>query len=382
MTITADGQSLRWTVAASSFTDVPASGGLSTTRLTCTLTAALATPATVGVTTRYHVDRVGWREITAIGDGVALPGSPVPAASTTDELRRYPDDLLSSPLDVRSVSLRVVPGAASSSPSAAAALPAAPSFLARAERTLRDLAGGRLTPLVGVLAVLLALVLGAGHAALPGHGKTVMAAYLAGRRGRPRDAVLVGATVTASHTGAVLLAGLVLSLSASLAGETLLAYLGMASGVLVTAVGIGMLATARRARPHHGHTHSHGHGHHHAHDHGDHGHSHGPQERRGRLALVGMGLAGGLVPSPSALVVLLGAVALGRTAFGVGLVVAYGLGMAATLTAAGLVLVRLRDRWRPERRWPRLARLAPSLTGALVLLVGLSLAARAVLTVA
>jgi len=92
-----------------------------------------------------------------------------------------------------------------------------------------------------------------------------------------------------------------------------------------------------------------------------------------------MGIAGGLVPSPSALIVLLGAVGLGRTAFGVLLVVAYGVGMAATLTAAGLVLVRVRDRWtsRPHRTRARLAALAPTGTAALVLCVGLGLVGRA-----
>jgi ABC-type nickel/cobalt efflux system permease component RcnA len=88
-----------------------------------------------------------------------------------------------------------------------------------------------------------------------------------------------------------------------------------------------------------------------------------------------------LVPSPSALIVLLGAVGLGRTAFGVLLVVAYGLGMAATLTAAGLVLVRVRDRWtsRPRRTLARLTALAPVGTAALVLCVGFGLAGRATL---
>jgi ABC-type nickel/cobalt efflux system permease component RcnA len=94
-----------------------------------------------------------------------------------------------------------------------------------------------------------------------------------------------------------------------------------------------------------------------------------------------MGIAGGLVPSPSALIVLLGAVGLGRTAFGVLLVVAYGVGMAAMLTAAGLVLVRVRDRWtsRPHRTRTRLTALAPAGTAALVLCVGLGLAGRAAL---
>ena len=108
-------------------------------------------------------------------------------------------------------------------------------------------------------------------------------------------------------------------------------------------------------------------------------------DRFGRAALVGLGIAGGLVPSPTALVVLLGAIGLGRTWFGVGLVISYGLGMAATLTAAGLLLVGLRDRLDPARlsdrlrhRTARLAAATPVLTALLVLVVGLGLVARGV----
>jgi len=234
-------------------------------------------------------------------------------------------------------------------------------------------------------------VLGAAHAALPGHGKTVMAAYIAGRRGRPRDAIIVGAIVTLTHTGGVIVLGLLLTATASLAGEAVLSWLGVASGVLVAAVGVAMLAGVLRRRTsvydHHGHSHGHDHDHHHGHthdhDHDHHGHSHPRASRARRLSLVGMGIAGGLVPSPSALIVLLGAVGLGRTAFGVLLVIAYGVGMAAMLTAAGLLLVRMRDRWAscPRRTLARLTALAPTGTAALVLCVGLGLAGRAVLGV-
>jgi ABC-type nickel/cobalt efflux system permease component RcnA len=227
----------------------------------------------------------------------------------------------------------------------------------------------------GPLAVVLAVVLGAGHALLPGHGKTVMAAYLAGRRGTRRDALVVGATVTATHTAGVLLLGLGVSVSSAFAPEGVLRWLGVVSGLLVAGIGVVLLRSAVRPREvvyagFHDHHHDHGHGH---------GHSHAPP-RFGRGALVGLGIAGGLVPSPTALVVLLGAVGLGRTWFGVGLVLAYGLGMAATLTAAGLLLVGLRDR---IDRLPladalrhRAARLTPLLTSALVLAVGVGLTLR------
>jgi len=213
-----------------------------------------------------------------------------------------------------------------------------------------------------------------------------MAAYLArkgtdGRRGSTRDAVIVGATVTVTHTLGVLALGLALSLSSSLAGESVTSDLGIVSGSLVAVIGVALLFSAlrhRRADAHeHDHEHGHDHDHHHGHDH-DHVHTHERGSRR--AGLVGMGVAGGLVPSPSALVVLLGAIALGRTWFGVALVLSYGVGMAATLTAAGILLVRLSNRWagRVAHRFgaARLAGAAPVMTAGLVVVVGLGLATR------
>jgi nickel/cobalt transporter (NicO) family protein len=370
---------------------------------------------------------------------VRILDSPLPSASVSDELRSYPNDLLSSPLDVRAATLRVTPGDGGS---ASAAPAAGPGPLDRITGHLTNLftslAGARnLTPVVGLLAVLLSLVLGASHAMLPGHGKTVMAAYLAGRRGSVRDAVLVGATVTATHTAGGLVLGLVVTVTSAVAGEGALRVLGVVSGLLVAVIGVGLLRTAWRARRRpmpadtelpalahaHGHSHSHGHshGHGHSHDHGHshghghshdhdpgqdgayghdqahghhhehshrHGHHHGPGHHHhhhyGRAGLVGLGVAGGPVPSPSALVVLLGAIALGRTWFGVLLVLGYGLGMAATLTAAGVLLIRLRHRLERldiQRRAARLNALLPLGTATLVLVVGLGMAARAAIPV-
>ena len=476
LAVTVDGAGLSWAVTDSSVTFAEGAGGLRTSRMECRLSAPakLDRPAEVSVTNRFRDDRIGWRELVAAGSEVRLIGSTLPTTSLSNELRNYPNDLLASPPDVRSATFRVKPGAGSA-PASGATPGATPASgvsrmglsgpLAGAERWLEDAAGGqRLTPLVGLLAVLLALALGAAHAALPGHGKTVMAAYLAGRRGRTRDAVAVGATVTLTHTGGVLILGLLLTTVAGIAGEAVLGWLGFASGVLVTAIGVGALLAAIRRRqratnalaaglpgpnhqdhgaapththgptpthgpthaheaahdhghgPGHDHNHDHGPGHDHgpdhdhehesAHDHGHelahghglahehglahghghshwHGHSHDHDHGPGKWGIAGMGIAGGLVPSPSALIVLLGAMALGRTVFGVLLVIAYGLGMAATLTAAGLLLIRLRDRL--EGRFRFLARwqaAMPSATAALIVIVGLGLAGRALATVA
>jgi ABC-type nickel/cobalt efflux system permease component RcnA len=411
----ANGHRLQWTDGGTAtFEYTPGAAGLFTSRLTCPLRAAatLDAPSTMEVANRYRSDRIGWREMTAVGHGVALVPPTLPTTSISDDLRAYPQDLLSSPLDVRSARLVTRPGpaappatapAGSSSglPSSGVGSPAAGSpgspmtrpggdvaWSARADLVLQNLVGGRhLRPLVGLLAVLLAIALGAGHAALPGHGKTVMAVYLTGGAGRIRDAVGVAATVTLTHTGGVLVLGLLLTTVASLAGETVLGWLGVVSGLMVAAVGAGMLRAARRRRAHRNHRHDHDHPHHHARPHHhDHDHDHG-HDRTSRWSIVGMGVAGGLVPSPSAVVVLLGAIGLGRTGFGILLVVGYGAGMAATLTAAGLALVALRRRWPgrlrlPGTRWAAVRALAPTGTATLVLLVGVGLAGRAVLGLA
>ncbi|HUQ54253.1 hypothetical protein [Lentzea sp.] len=150
--------------------------GLPTMRLTCEYTAPLTVSGEIGVTfsDSYLEDGVGWREITVAGVGVAVSGAP--AESVSDELRTYPEDLLSSPLDVRAVRFVARPGEGT--------VVTPPGALGAATKVAAGLVGD-LTPVVGIGAVLLSLVLGASHAALPGHGKTVMAAYLAGSRGNP-----------------------------------------------------------------------------------------------------------------------------------------------------------------------------------------------------
>ncbi|MFF0773577.1 nickel/cobalt transporter [Nonomuraea wenchangensis] len=360
------GTAVPWRVAEAGFAYAPGLGGLRTSRLTCRLTAAVRASGPVEFSDAFEQDRIGWREISAAGDGVRLSGSTVPAASVSDELRAYPEDLLSDPLDQRTATFTASAGRPATGGSGTvtgglgAGGPVGEAFAAL-DRTFTGLIGSdALTLPLGLLAVGLAVVLGAGHALIPGHGKTVMAAYLAGRRGRPRDAVVVGATVTATHTAGVLVVGLALTAFTTLAGETVLSWLGVASGALIAVIGFRLLLNAR-------------------HHHTGHGHGHGHSGKR--AGLVGLGVAGGLVPSPSALIVLLGAVALGRTWFGVALVTAYGAGMAATLTVTGLLLVRLVDRLESRaaagrRLAARVSGLAPLGTAAMVVLLGAGLALR------
>ena len=387
-TLVVDSRPAALSVTSSSYRLRPGAAGLHTSRLECRLRATVPSATRnrqLSLADNYDAARVGWHEITAVADGVHLVNSPVPATSVSDTLLHYPNDLLSSPLDVRSATITVAPGAGESTFAKQIAQVPGAGPIARLvdhlNRFFSDLAGSRhLTLGVGLLAVLVSVLLGATHAALPGHGKTVMAAYIAGKRGSVRDAVLVGTTVTLTHTAGVLALGLALSLSSSLAGDRVEGELGVVSGLLVVVVGVSLLTSALRRRRH---VHMHEHSHEHTHDH-EHHHEHGHSTKR-RAGLVGMGVAGGLVPSPSALVVLLGAIALGRTAFGVVLVLSYGIGMAATLTAAGLLAVRLTDRWGSKltraRVMRRLAGATPVVTAGLVVAVGLGLAARSLAVV-
>ncbi|WP_144122556.1 sulfite exporter TauE/SafE family protein [Catellatospora sichuanensis] len=332
---------LQWTVQSQELTRQGAAGS-ETSRVTCRLSAPadLVASATVSVANGYLTDRVGANQIVMAGAGVSLPTSLPPYE--------------------RSAQLTLQPEVDATAAVAAGAAPAPQrSWLQRGEAWLADAIGDP-SPQVLLLAVLFAALLGAAHAALPGHGKTVMALYMAGRQGRRRDAVIVGGTVTLTHTAGVLILGIATTAFAGLAAESVLSWLGVASGVLITVVGVGILVSGLRHRHAHHHDTAHHHHHHHHHD-----------GRRSSLAA--LGVAGGLVPSPTALVVLLGAAALGRLWFGIILIVVYGLGMAAMLTAAGLLLLRVRDRW----AWLGRLTVPAEATASVIIVVGFGLATRA-----
>ena len=309
---------------------------------------------------------VGWKAIvSAPGSGTAVRTA-TPSGDPTDGLRRYPRDLLASPADRRSASFSVRPGDGSLTAPGATRGGRAES---RAEGgfagLFADAASGQ-----GVLLVLLAAAFGWGalHALSPGHGKAMVAAYLIGTRGTRRDAVLLGATVTVTHTIGVFALGFVtLGLSQYVLPEDLYPWLTLVSGLMVVAIGAGVLRS--RLRPTHQHSHTHGHSHDHDHPH-DHGHTH-----RGVLS---MGAAAGLIPCPSALVVLLAAIAQHEVALGMLLIVAFSLGLAGTLTVLGLAVVHARRFVPPRIAASRAAALMPAASALLVMAVGFVLAARAV----
>lgn len=346
---------------------------------------------------RNEPNRVGWREmvVTARGDARLL-GSDVPAADISDELRSYPDDLLQTPLDRRRALFTFDPGTRSApapdvapaAKDAAAVPPAGDRFVALLGSTAPRPAG-----LVGLL--LVALAVGCVHALGPGHGKTVMAAYLAGTSGRARDAVALGGVVSLMHTASVLALAAVLAWAGSTTtSERAYPMLTVASGAAVIAIGGVLLARRgraaaahRRAHHHddHAHTHAHAHtpegteGHHHHHG-GPGGHTHDlPADVRplSWKGIVALGAAGGLFPSPSAVVVLVSAFSLGRAGLGLGLVAAFSVGLAATLTVVGLALVRGRDVL-TRRSNGRLVPLLPTLGAAALVLSGVVAVVRGV----
>ncbi|MFK0061702.1 nickel transporter [Streptomyces werraensis] len=414
--VVADGRPAPLTVRAARVRVRPGQAGLDTLRVECRLTAPLPRGRAVAVEFRAAGgdSGPGWREITAQGDRATLAASDVPEASLSARLTRYPEDRLASPPDTRTASLRIRPGGPALAEGGAdeADAPASailPRGADRWTRALDDLVARRdLTVGFAALALLLAVVLGAMHALAPGHGKTLMAATAAARGGRARmrDVLPMAASVTVTHTLGVVALGLLVT-AGSAAAPSVVAWLGIASGVLVTLAGAQLVRRALRQRGHHTHPHPHehehapGHGHEHPHEHTpgqghghahphDHGHSptslthtHGGRTHthpaaptlRGTILL---GFAGGLVPSPSAVVVLVGAAALGHAWFGLLLVVAYGVGLALTLTAAGYAVVRAggsvsrllarRPRW-TSAPWAALVRRSAPLGSACVVLV-------------
>ena len=366
------------TLGAAGLSFPPGAGGLSTMRLVCEYSAALpsqiSTDIAVAFADRSFAERIGWREIVVAGDGVTIVGqgaAPAPdPAGVSDRLTSYPTDLLTQPLDVRSVTVSVAPGgpalptwsapdataidAAPGGPAAVTGIGAVPGGVGPDLAALVDV--NDLTPLAIIVSLGIAFALGVLHALSPGHGKTIMAAYLVGGRGSSRQAVGLGLAVTVSHTlGVMVLAGITLAASNVLPPERLYPVLGVASGGLVILIGGSLLwqrlrviwaAAAHRRAHQHGHEHDHHHANEHGHGHDQahpHTHSHAPEgdsiSWRGLLAL---GLSGGLVPSASALILLLGSIAAGRVAYGVVLVVGFGVGMAVVLAGIGLVLVHAR----------------------------------------
>ena len=360
--LTSDGARVPLRLTSKAVTMPPGAGGIKTLRIECDFEGAA--PDSNGATHRLRFEdrnfseRVGWREmVVEAANGVTVFDSDAYGSAVTDELKAYPEDTLAAPLDERSAEFSWTRGAAPSGAVALRTRDGRPAAQSR-DRFAELISVEELTPLVALLGLLLAAGLGALHAMSPGHGKTVAGAYLVGSKGTAKHAAFLGLTVTLTHTSSVFALGLLtLFASSYVLPETLFPYLSLASGAIVLTIGLTLFARRLRsafgwagAEAHHHHEHEDGHTHTHSreggtltHSHGGREHSHLPPGADGSpltwRSLLALGVSGGLLPCPSALVVMLSAISLGRVGYGLALIVAFSVGLAATLTAVGLLFV-------------------------------------------
>jgi len=371
----------------SSSVEFPAgAGGLPTLRLTCGFSTSVPNSEaikTISFADNSFSERIGWREIVVTADGVKLSGN-YSSSSVSNRLTSYPQDLLSSPLDQRHITLKIGSSLAAPENNPTNSSQAIPSLAgSRSDKFTELITLQNLTFSTVLFALLISFLWGAMHALTPGHGKTIVGAYLVGSRGTTKHALYLGLTTTITHTLGVFAFGLITLFAARyIVPEKLFPWITMLSGLFVVGIGVNLFIERFRssgmsrwfqklktsqsnlqpvysasfhgmnietsehqhkfvlASDHeHTHDHSHIHDHHHGHDHDHSDHEHTPPETITWRNLLALGISGGLLPCPSALVVLLGAIALNKIGFGLILVFAFSLGLAGALTAIGMLFI-------------------------------------------
>lgn len=353
-----DGQTVPLRPTAQNIILQPGAGDLSTLRIEWELAGTLPFEKADDVhrlkfENRNYADRIGWNEI-VVGRvrGINVFDSTAYGSGISNELRAYPGELLTAPLAERAAEF-----AFTSAPLSAGQVPLQnrdghATAAATKDRFAELITVPEITPSIILFGLLIAFGLGALHALSPGHGKAVVGAYLVGSRGTPKHAMFLGLTVTVTHTLGVFALGL-LTLFASnyILPERLMPFLTFFSGLLVLFIGLTLFKD--RLLKALGYK-SDGHHHHHDHDHHDHPHSHEaglahthggsththlPPEQVTWRNLLALGISGGLLPCPSALVLMLSAISLGRIGYGLVLTLMFSIGLAATLTGIGLIFL-------------------------------------------
>lgn len=348
-------------------------GNLPTLRIEWNLTGDLSNTNSVNQVkfeNKNYSERIGWNEIVLNrANGINIFDSTAAGSGVTDELKAYPQENLDAPLAERAANFSFSTNAVPENARLLQNRDGRATIAVQKDKLAELISVPEITFPIAIFGLLLAFGLGAMHAMSPGHGKTVVGAYLVGSRGTPKHAAFLGLTVTVTHTLGVFALGLVtLFASNYILPEKLMPFLSFVSGLLVLYLGLTMFKTrlftalgreTAGHRHHHGeHSHHHDHdGHSHSHDehhHGEHSHSHHdafththdghthshlPPEDLSWKGLLTLGISGGLLPCPSALVLMLSAINLNRTGYGLILTLVFSFGLAATLTAVGLIFL-------------------------------------------
>ena len=364
--LTIEGQSLPLRLVNSVVETKPGAGSLRTARVTLQLESRWnGSPGTLHFEDHNFTGRIGWKEIVI----QATPPLGFPAGNPFAEdrsaaLSRYPTDLLAKAPNVVKATIHV--GTAATTLTSPISTPSSEESASTSARDpLSQLLTQDALPLRAVLiGIVVAFSLGALHALSPGHGKTVVASFLVGARGTARHAVFLGAVVTFTHTIGVFLLGLVvLFLSNSIVPEQIYPWIGFVSGLTILGVGVNVF----RQRLSHL-----------THEHGPNGHSHEIPSEITFRNLLALGFSGGIVPCPSALVVLLSAIALHHVGTGLLFIVAFSLGLASVLVAIGILVVRasrLLSKFDSNRS---AIRFVPLASAAIISVLGLGMAVQAV----
>ena len=433
---------LTFTLTSSSVEFPAGVGGLLTVRLTCAFQTSVELTqgnSSLSFSNDAFPDRIGWNEIVVHANGVSLHGD-FATTSPSYRLTNYPTDLLTSPLDQRETEIGIT--AVVSAAQNETVIPSVQNASVLKDRNdaftsliLMD----EITFPALLLALAISFIWGAMHALTPGHGKTIVGAYLVGSRGTPKHALYLGLTTTVTHTLGVFIFGLITLFAAQyILPETLFPWMTLLSGLFVVGIGLNLFierfrasgvgswlarlksnhvksaqtysplqhthATAMHAshkyvltlpqerhhshyfddHPHrdeiHAHTHDHhhhDHQHHHGHGHSEHSHLPPEPETVTWRSLLGLGISGGLLPCPSALVVLLGAIALNRIGLGLVLVLAFSLGLAGALTVIGLAFLyagKFLERFPSQGK---LLNILPAFSALFISLIGLGIVVKA-----
>jgi ABC-type nickel/cobalt efflux system permease component RcnA len=370
-----DGKPVAWQIRSVDSRTTDGAGGMPILRIVIGADARL-TAGKIAYSDRNFPGRAGWKEIVIDHDPDAiLHSASRGAVDISHALTVYPSDpSITPPQDLDAtvewspkpavITTAAAPAPAPAPTPFAAQQPTAPGTVVRGDFLSRMLQKRNLGWRLMLLCIAAAFGLGAMHAMSPGHGKTIVAAYLVGSRGTLRHAGLLGLVVTFTHTFTVFLLGVgVLFFQQYIVPEKIIPVLGAVSGLSIVAVGLSLLYRRAQVLLKGGR---------HRHE-----HSHPIEGDITPASLIALGVGGGLVPCPSALILMLSAIALGRPALGLLLLFGFSTGLALVLMGIGVMALYARHLLpdgRAASQHPAF-RLIPVFSSVAVIVLGLTITA-------